>query len=129
MTQSRLEVDSAGVKRWLDDNHFFHREDGPAVEHVNGYAWWNHGNLHRVDGPAVERYNDKYRAWYVNGKCHRLDGPAVEYVDGLRHWYINGKYVLRENFPKAVVMFLFNCDEQTAQLILDVLNDTIYTYN
>jgi hypothetical protein len=32
-----------------------HREDGPAIEYVNGYkAYYKNGLLHRDDGPAVE---------------------------------------------------------------------------
>ncbi len=50
------------------------------------------GQLHREDGPAVEKLNgDKF--WYLNGKLHRDDGPAVEKVSGYKFWYLNGKII------------------------------------
>jgi hypothetical protein len=71
-------------------NGELHREDGPAVERINGYkAWCINGKRHREDGPAVERI-DGYKAWCINGKRHREDGPAVEFPGGNKWWYING---------------------------------------
>ena len=61
-----VKVDDYGTKRWyLDDN--LHREDGPAVEYVNGN-----------------------KLWFLNDKLHRTDGPAVEYANGNKEWYLNG---------------------------------------
>jgi len=75
-----------------------HREDGPAMEFVNGVKeWWLNGKQHRADGPAVE-YADGYKEWYVNGKLHREDGPAVEKASGHKYWYLNGK-LHREDGP------------------------------
>jgi hypothetical protein len=60
-----------GNKFWYNENGIYHREDGPAVEWVDGA-----------------------KTWYFNGKVHRLDGPAIEPCDGkIYYWYINGKNV------------------------------------
>ena len=63
---SEYEVDEYGTKRWYH-NGLRHREDGPAVEHLDGYQeWWVNGERHREDGPALEHTNG-YQEWYQNG--------------------------------------------------------------
>jgi|SRR5579859_4154648 len=63
------ETDKYGTKRWtLDDQ--YHREDGPAIDHCDGY-----------------------KAWYLYGQRHREDGPAIEYYNGTKVWYYHGKYI------------------------------------
>ena len=70
---------------------WIHREDGPAVEHVNGYkAWYLNGQLHREAGPAVEHVNG-YKEWYLNGVNtseklinSSLDGKVIE-IDGIKY--------------------------------------------
>lgn len=47
--------------------------------------------LHREDGPAIEYLNGD-KAWYRDGKLHREDGPAVEYVDGGKEYWYGGEY-------------------------------------
>ena len=70
-----------------------HREDGPALEWVDGgKEWYLNGKLHREDGPAVE-CADGDKSWWVNGKLHREDGPAVECADGDKSWWVNGEDV------------------------------------
>ena len=87
---SQMEIEKSGNKYWRDLNGYFHREDGPAIEYVDGAKlWFIGGNLHREDGPAVE-YVDGTKLWYINGESHRVDGPAIEYADGPKEWYING---------------------------------------
>jgi hypothetical protein len=67
-----LEIDNVGTKRWRLNTHL-HREDGPAIEYVNGTnQWWLYGNLHRVDGPAIEAV-DGYKIWCLNGKYYTFD--------------------------------------------------------
>ncbi|HUS50961.1 MAG TPA: hypothetical protein VMZ91_12410 [Candidatus Paceibacterota bacterium] len=73
MKKSELEIDEFGNKYWCLNGQR-HREDGPAVEWVNG---------------------DKF--WYLNGECHRIDGPAIEYSNGDKSWYLNGKKVKEED--------------------------------
>ena len=74
--QPYIRTDRGGNKFYYKDKAMtiFHREDGPAVEYVNG---------------------DKY--WYTNGKCHREDGPAVEDADGSKLWYINDVFIFAVN--------------------------------
>ena len=44
-------------------------------------CWYKEGQLHREDGPAIEDVNGiKY--WYKEGKLHRLNGPAIEFASG-----------------------------------------------
>jgi len=52
--------------------------------------------LHREDGPAVE-HTDGYREWYLNNKLHRMDGPAVEYANGRRMWFVNDEFIFDIN--------------------------------
>ena len=52
--------------------------------------WYLNGKLHREDGPAIERV-DGTKKWLLNNKYHREDGPAAEYVDGSKFWYYYGK--------------------------------------
>jgi len=56
--------------KWINDNGYIHRIDGPAIEDPNGY-----------------------KEWYVNDQLHRLDGPAIENPDGYKAWYVNGHYI------------------------------------
>ena len=84
-----------GGKYWyLNEN--LHREDGPAVEYVNGTKFWYlNGKRHREDGPAVE-YADGGKEWYLNGNLHREDGPAAEFSNGSKYWYLNHEEVYSE---------------------------------
>jgi hypothetical protein len=89
-----------GTKKWYIDGKK-HRTDGPAVEWYNGYKeWWVHGLLHREDGPAIE-YSNGHREWRVNGKLHREDGPAKEFDDGTQIWYRNDK-IHRKDGPALI---------------------------
>ena len=54
--------------------------------------WILNGQLHREDGPAME-YIDGTKYWYFHGQLHRLDGPAVEYPNGIKFWYYHGKCI------------------------------------
>jgi|SRR5579859_2875925 len=75
------EIDEYGDKFWLLNGQY-HREDGPAVEYVNGY-----------------------KAWYLYDQLHRLDGPAVEHADGNKSWYYYGKYIdcaSQEEFERLI---------------------------
>jgi len=84
--------------RYYNNAGQLHREDGPAVERVDGYkAWYLNGEYHRTDGPAIEMANGD-KEWYLNGKLHRVDGPAYEYANGHKAWWVNGK-MHREDGP------------------------------
>jgi hypothetical protein len=82
-------VEFSEFKMWYL-NSKLHREDGPAVEWIDGSKeWFLNGQRHREDGPAVEKV-DGSKEWYLNGKYHREDGPAREYADGTKEWWLNG---------------------------------------
>jgi len=50
------------------------------------------GDFHREDGPALE-YVEGTKIWMKNGKIHRLCGPAVTFYNGTVNWYVNGKFI------------------------------------
>ena len=86
---------------WKNKAGQLHREDGPAIEYINGDKYWYlNGKGHRIDGPAVE-YANGSREWYINGQPHRENGPAVEYANGTKAWYLNGK-CHREDGPAII---------------------------
>ncbi len=63
-------VDDDGTKCYYDESSRYHREDGPAIEHIDGYkAWWSNGKTHRIDGPAVI-YSDGDVDYYINNKLY-----------------------------------------------------------
>lgn len=52
--------------------------------------WYFNGILHREDGPAVEWLNGD-KEWYINGYRHRVDGPAKEWSYGKKEYWYNGE--------------------------------------
>jgi len=48
------------------------------------------GQRHREDGPALEKINGD-KIWYSRGMIYRDDGPAMELANGNRYWYNEGK--------------------------------------
>lgn len=53
---------------YLDNNWFVHRDnDLPAVESLEGSAWYKHGFLHRENGPAIINKNGQ-KIWYIEGQ-------------------------------------------------------------
>lgn len=48
--------------------------------------------LHREDGPAIEDINGD-REWYQNHKMHRMGGPAIEGHDGRKMWFVNDEFI------------------------------------
>ena len=95
---------------WLNFNNQLHREDGPAIEKINGTKlWFINGQRHREDGPAVE-YSNGTKYWYKNGQLHREDGPAIEYANGDKYWYLNGKEYTEQEYKKEMKKRLDNCN-------------------
>ena len=87
---------------YINENCREHREDGPAVEYLDGTkVWYIDGKMHREDGPAVI-YPSGKKYWRKNGKLHREDGPAVIKPDGTIEWYLKGQYLNFENWIKKV---------------------------
>ena len=70
--QSISKIDEFGHK-WWTLNGLIHREDGPAVEWINGdKSWYFHGQRHREDGPAYED-NDGYKEWWYHDRWIKCD--------------------------------------------------------
>ena len=98
MNKPECKISASGNRYWMlnadeDGDLVYHREDGPAIEYVNGSKeWYLNGKFHREDGPAIEWSNGS-KQWYLNGKLHREDGPACEWSGGSKSWYLNDKEV------------------------------------
>ena len=91
------EIDLYGNKYWKNDKGEYHREDGPAIERVEGMkVWYVNGRHHRLDGPARIFPGGNVIEWFINGFFYRLDGPASEYNNPNqqfnnknKRWYVN----------------------------------------
>ena len=98
MNKSVCWVNPSGDKYWRLGSITLHREDGPAIEYLNGdKAWYIKGKRHRENKPAIEFCNS-YKSWWQNGKRHREDGPAVERIDGSKAWFLNDKKYTEEEY-------------------------------
>ena len=76
----------------------WHREDGPAIEHIHGCKFW-----------------------FFNGKRHREDGPAIEWQDGSKDWYLNHEKLSEEEFLKQTAPeIVLTMDEIAAKLGIEV---------
>jgi len=97
MTEYKVKVTEFAT-RWYNLEGKLHRENGPAVEYINGdKRYYINDKLQREDGPAIEDLNgDKW--YYINGKRHREDGPAIEFVNGSKCYFINDKSLTEEEF-------------------------------
>ena len=95
-------IDRDGTNIWyLSDQ--LHREDGPAIEWVNGdKEWFLYGEKHREDGPAIEN-KDGTKEWYVNDQLHREDGPAVQLASGTTEWWLNGQELHEDEFNQWIM--------------------------
>lgn len=96
---------------YYDDEHRWHRDDGPAVVNTKTgeSSWCQHGKRHREDGPALSTENERNEIeeiWMIEGQIHRDDGPAVIVYDrGLNiikeQWYQYDK-IHREDGPALI---------------------------
>ena len=73
--KSKLTIDEYGTKEWKLPSGKLHREDGPAVECIDGL-----------------------KSWWINGKRHREDGPAIEWANGYKEWYLNGREYTEQEY-------------------------------
>ena len=78
------------VKHWWVYAREHPNFTGCLIDKNNNIVWYKKGKMHREDGPSIE-HTDGYKVWYKNGKKHREDGPAVEYADGIKSWWLNDK--------------------------------------
>lgn len=98
MPTPTLTVSEASARVWTLPDGTLHREDGPAVEWVDGTKFWYRlGHVHREGGPAVEKA-DGGRMWLQNGQRHREDGPAIENADGSTQYFIHGQPLSYEDW-------------------------------
>jgi hypothetical protein len=76
---------------------------GIVIQQKKGKFWFKEGKYHREDGPAIELINgEKY--WYKNGLYHREDGPAVEWRGEYKFWYLEGIYFNEINLNNHVIL-------------------------
>jgi len=101
-----LNVDSCGNNCYYF-NGFLHREDGPAIERLNGTKeWFVHGRRHREGNlPAIEYHNGD-ESYFVNGKYHREDGPAYKWEKNdenkNNYFYLNGKKYSEQDYWEEI---------------------------
>ena len=53
------------------------------AESTDRKCWYVDEKLHREDGPAVEYVNGS-KSRYIDDKLHREDGPAIERSNGIK---------------------------------------------
>lgn len=95
-------LDRFGNTEWYE-NGIHHREDGPAIEWLNGTtSWYLNGLRHREYGPAIEYTNGAY-SWWLNGKEHCDSRPAQEYSNGNKQWFLNDQELTEEEFNQWIV--------------------------
>jgi len=56
---------------------------------ITNKNWYKNGLRHRDNGSAIECLNGD-KIWYKDGKFHRDGGPAAEYSNALKEWWVNG---------------------------------------
>ena len=66
------------IEKLITLDELYNLTNGKIVRNNGDIEYYQNGRLHREDGPAIERV-DGYKSWYKNGELHREDGPAVEY--------------------------------------------------
>ena len=84
-------------------------KNGLIVDYIGNKRWFKDGLNHREDGPAIE-WVDGGKSWYLNDLYHRIDGPAIEWSNGYKEWYIHGEYIpckTNEEFLRLVKMKVF----------------------
>ena len=72
--------------------------------------------FHREDGHAVE-WVDGDKAWWLNGKRHRIDGPAVEGLDGFKAWWLNDEHMDFQEWKKEVRKYYDNQEDYLLMLL------------
>jgi len=103
MNTTKMYIDEYGNKEYFNLKRRYHREDGPALEYVDGEKhWFKEGQWHRVDGPAVEWENGT-KIWYKEGLLHRVDGPSLKYSNGSKYWNILDKDLKEKEFNSWIL--------------------------
>ena len=122
MTPQYIRIDKDNNKYYNKNKEMtiLHREDGPALEWVDGYkAWYTNGQLHREDGPAIEHGNGA-KSWYKHGILHREDGPAIEWGSS-KSWWLDGVKLTEQEFLlKTAKETVLTMDEIADKFGIDV---------
>jgi hypothetical protein len=92
-------------------------KQGIIIDEKGNKEWFLNDELHREDGPAIE-WVDGSKEWFINGNLHREDGPVIEYSDGDKKWFLNNKLVyskhqnhihlfpnLSESFKQSIIKY------------------------
>lgn len=105
-------------------NGVLHRDNGPAIEEIDGSnTWYRHGLPHREDGPAFSSFYTKH--WYQHGVLHRLDGPAIQSIYWGDIWFFEGRQVKKEQLEKFAARIHLR-EARTRAFILDRMLPIIY---
>ena len=89
-------------KIWeYSDFHKSNERTGKFVFVDGKTCYYKNGMFHREDGPAKEHI-DGHKEWYKEGKLHRLDGPAIEHSDGSKFWWIDDHHYTEEEYKAKV---------------------------
>ena len=97
--KNEIRVDTGDVY-WLNDAGNLHRDNGPAVERVNGMKLWlQNGLLHRDAAPAV-LWGNGTSMWFCKEHLHREDGPAVILADGSVEYWLEGTQLTEQTFTE-----------------------------
>jgi hypothetical protein len=65
------------------------------IEILKDIFYFKDQMLHREDGPAIEFING-CQFWFINGKLHRDNGPAIVDGDELTQYWLNGEPATEE---------------------------------
>jgi len=72
---------------------------------VNGRGtkcYYVNNKLHREDGPAIEWVNGE-KQWIINGHLlHREDGPAILMPDGREYFFLNNIEYSKEDYWQEI---------------------------
>ena len=93
-----------------------------TVDEKGTIRWHLNDELHREDGPAIEKV-DGYKAWYKNDELHREDGPAIEYANGSKEWYIHGERLTEEQFNERTKFKSIIIDGKEIKLSIESFNE------
>ena len=90
MKEQFIHIDKYGNKLYYSDRNMtiLHREDGPAVEGINGH-----------------------KEWRRNGKLNNENGPSIEWVSGFKSWHLNGEELTGEEFDARMNPVELTLDE------------------
>lgn len=86
------------MKNRIEVTRFDHVKNGREVDNMGNIIYFKNDSFHREDGPAII-HMDGYVAWYRNGKRHNESGPAILWPTmDLIEWYINGFEMTEQEF-------------------------------